>query len=57
MPGVAVKGRDKAGGEQGRSVKQDWFRLTTPGQSGSSDPVITVGDAVTTMAMAHMTLP
>ena len=46
MPGVAVKGRDKAGGEQGRSVKQDWFRLTTPGQSGSSDPVITVGDAV-----------
>jgi hypothetical protein len=35
-----------AGGEQGRSVKQDWFRLTTPGQSGSSDPVITVGDAV-----------
>jgi hypothetical protein len=46
MPGVAVKGRDKAGDRQGKTVKHDWFRLTTPGAAGSSDPVITVGDAV-----------
>jgi hypothetical protein len=46
MPGVAVRGRDKAGDRQGKTVKHDWFRLTTPGAFGSSDPVITVGDAV-----------
>ena len=46
MPGVAVKGRDKAGDRQGKTVKHEWFRLTTPGEAGSSDPVITVGDAV-----------
>ena len=57
MPGVAVKGRDKAGDRQGKTVKHDWFRLTTPGASGSSDPVITAAMPSTTMAMAHMTLP
>ena len=47
MPGVAVKGRDSAGGEQGKIVKQEWFRLKSKGLVlSSSDPVITVGDKV-----------
>lgn len=38
MTGVAVKGKDRAGGRQDRQTN-DWFRL-------DGDPVVTVGDTV-----------
>ena len=38
MTGVAVKGKDRAGGKQAEQAN-DWFRL-------DDDPVVTVGDTV-----------
>ncbi|MCI0430566.1 MAG: hypothetical protein L0210_08520, partial [Rhodospirillales bacterium] len=38
MTGVAVKGKDRAGGKQAEQAN-DWFRL-------NDDPVVTVGDTV-----------
>jgi hypothetical protein len=38
VTGVAVKGKDRAGGKQAEQA-HDWFRL-------DDDPVVTVGDTV-----------
>ena len=46
MPGIAVKGRDKAGGEQGKTVKHVRFRVRSANDQSAGDPVITVGDTV-----------
>ncbi|MCI0429748.1 MAG: DUF6402 family protein [Rhodospirillales bacterium] len=44
MPGVAVKGRDRAGGVQLEQA-HDWFVLET-NETEPGDPIVTVGDRV-----------
>jgi hypothetical protein len=44
MPGIAVRGKDKAGGEQGKTIKHPRFRVKLVGDDSPGDPVITVGD-------------
>jgi uncharacterized Zn-binding protein involved in type VI secretion len=46
MPGIAVRDKDKAGGEQGKTVKHPRFRVQSANEQSAGDPVITVGDTV-----------